>query len=248
MKVGCCGFPRGMSKYFQKFELVEVQKTFYSLPKLDTVERWREKAPSNFEFSVKAWQLITHQPRSPTYRKARIAIPEGMENNYGFFMPTEEVFEAWKKTSDVCHALRAKVVVFQCPPSFKQTRENIKNMESFFSAIERRNLIFAWEPRGNWSPALIKKLCEELNLVHCIDPLASELAHESDALYFRLHGLGKRTYYYSYTDKDLERLLQICKDAKVGEIYCLFNNISMEKDATRFQEIARASRSSQVQA
>jgi uncharacterized protein YecE (DUF72 family) len=36
-------------------------------------------APKEFEFTIKACQLITHDPKSPTYRKAGITIPESKE-------------------------------------------------------------------------------------------------------------------------------------------------------------------------
>ena len=68
VKVGCCGFPRGMKDYFSHFRLVEVQQTLYKMPKLETALRWRQQAPSDFEFTLKAWQLITHPATSPTYR------------------------------------------------------------------------------------------------------------------------------------------------------------------------------------
>ena len=32
VKVGCCGFPVSMKRYFQEFRVVEVQKTFYKPP------------------------------------------------------------------------------------------------------------------------------------------------------------------------------------------------------------------------
>ncbi|GFO96643.1 hypothetical protein ig2599ANME_0832 [groundwater metagenome] len=72
--VGCCGFPTSLEKYFQTLRLVEVQKTFYKPPMLSTATKWRESAPKNFEFTVKAWQLITHLPESPTYKKANLVI------------------------------------------------------------------------------------------------------------------------------------------------------------------------------
>ena len=68
VKVGCCGFPRGMKDYFSHFRLVEVQQTLYKMPKLETALRWRQQAPSDFNFTVKAWQLITHPATRPTYR------------------------------------------------------------------------------------------------------------------------------------------------------------------------------------
>ena len=232
IKVGCCGFPGGMEKYFQRFELVEVQKTFYNPPKLSTAEKWRKKAPKEFEFSVKAWQLITHLPGSPTYRKAGV-IPKG---DYGFFKPTEEVFDAWEKTREICAALKTKLVVFQCPPSFRPTKENIANMKDFFSSIER-NLKLAWEPRGEWEDEVIKGLCEELDLIHCVDPFARSMARLGDTAYFRLHGLhkgGRIDYRYRYTKEDLRELLDKCN---LKRVYCLFNNFAMWENALEFKEM-----------
>ena len=116
VKVGCCGFSRGMKDYFSQFKLVEVQQTFYKMPKLDTAMKWRREAPADFEFTLKAWQLITHPSTSPTYRKAGIKVPSGAEGHYGFFKPSDEVHEAWEETMRFAQALEAKVIVFQCPP------------------------------------------------------------------------------------------------------------------------------------
>lgn len=238
LKVGCCGFPGGMEKYFERFKLVELQKTFYSLPKLTTAEKWREKAPEGFEFSLKAWQLITHPPRSPTYRKAGITIPESKKESYGFFRPTDEVFRAWEETKKIANALRAEIVVFQCPPSLKPTEENTGNMKEFFNSIDRGNLRFAWEPRGEWKDETIKGLCEELGLIHCVDPFMREMAYSTDIAYLRLHGSykkGRIDYKYKYTKEDLKGLLEKCKRIEAGDIYCLFNNIHMLEDALEFQ-------------
>ena len=62
VKVGCCGFSVSMKKYFEKLKLVEVQKTFYEPPKIETAKKWKNSAPEGFEFTLKAWQVITHPP------------------------------------------------------------------------------------------------------------------------------------------------------------------------------------------
>ncbi|GAB6182837.1 hypothetical protein [Thermodesulfovibrio hydrogeniphilus] len=46
-------------------------------------------------------------------------------------------------------------------------------MVQFFKSIKRGNFIFAWEPRGKWNDNLIKSLCEELELIHTVDPSAT---------------------------------------------------------------------------
>lgn len=242
IKVGCCGFPSGMQNYFKKFSLVEVQLTFYSPPKLETIKKWRAKAPRRFEFSLKAWQVITHPASSPTYRKAKLKIPENRKSCYGFFAQSDEVFSAWERTKEQAKALEAKVVIFQTPASFAQEKKNLENLEVFFSSVERGSLKFAWEARGKWEASVIKRLCSELDLIHCVDPLASKPALEQSVAYFRLHGLGERMYAYRYTQRDLAGLLRICKKSGAEEIYCLFNNVHMLQDAARFEEMCKYAR------
>ena len=233
VKVGCCGFARSMKDYFSQFKLVEVQRTFYKVPRLETALRWRGEAPADFEFTLKAWQLITHTPTSPTYRKAGIKVPSGTEQHYGFFKSSDEVHQAWEETGRFAQALEAKVIVFQCPPSFKETLENIDNMKRFFRSVKDSGFLFAWEPRGGWTEPTLKTLCSELGLVHCVDPMEKEPLY-GKLQYFRLHG-GPR-YQHRYSKEELGRL----KD-KVGdkESYVLFNNLNMYHDALTFDRLMK---------
>ena len=64
-----CGFTIGRGTYFRQFRVVEVQQTFYDPPAQTTLARWRDEAPPEFEFAMKAWQVITHLGTSPTYRR-----------------------------------------------------------------------------------------------------------------------------------------------------------------------------------
>jgi len=230
IKIGCCGFPKGRGKYFQQFKLVELQQMFYKPPSIGTVRKWREEAPQDFEFSLKAWQVITHLPSSPTYRKSGLQIPRGEESNYGFFKPSEEVFEAWAKTKEIAQVLKTRVIVFQCPARFSPGVENIENMRYFFTNISRDEFIFVWEPRGEWDDDIITQLCQELDLIHCINPLEREAAY-GKLKYFRLH--GGRNYRHQYTDDELARLRELSD----SEAYVLFNNLTMYDDALRFKAL-----------
>jgi uncharacterized protein YecE (DUF72 family) len=204
--------------------------------KQSTAEKWRLRAPKDFEFTVKAWQLITHEPTSPTYRKAKLKIDANEMEKYGFFRSTDRVFEAWKVTDEARKALDAKIVVFQCPPSFREKEENISNMRNFFQSIDRKDIKMVWEPRGKWNKNTIKKLCEELDLIHCVDPFADDSA-TPDFAYFRLHGSppGKRMYRYTYTEEDLKRLHEKCMN--FSRVCVLFNNHTMYEDALRFMKM-----------
>jgi uncharacterized protein YecE (DUF72 family) len=87
IRIGCCGWTESQAKYFQHFSAIEVQRTFYQPPRLQTLVKWRASAPLEFEFTLKAWQLITHEPSSPTYRRLKTPIPEKIKSRYGAFRP-----------------------------------------------------------------------------------------------------------------------------------------------------------------
>jgi uncharacterized protein YecE (DUF72 family) len=198
------------------------------------VKKWREEAPFDFEFTLKAWQLITHPPTSPTYRRLKTRIPEDKRDNYGFFRSTREVFGAWEKIDQICQFLRVKIVVFQCPSSFTPTREHKENLREFFGGVEKRDYTFAWEPRGPWREEDITALCEEHDLVHCVDPFKNRPLY-GKIRYFRLH--GRAGYRYRYTNEDLDYLKKMYSPD--FSFYFVFNNVYMLEDAQRFQAMMK---------
>jgi uncharacterized protein YecE (DUF72 family) len=64
IKIGTCGFRATKEEYARQLRAVEVQHTFYQPPQIKTLERWRTSVPDDFEFALKAWQLITHAAKS----------------------------------------------------------------------------------------------------------------------------------------------------------------------------------------
>ena len=249
IKVGCCGWAvrGGKEAYFRVFKLIELQSTFYKLPRVSTAENWRNIAPPDFEFTLKAWQVITHPPSSPTWRRAGIKPEPGREDRYGFLRPTEENFEAWSRTLEICRALRAKVCVVQTPPSFGFSEENVRNVRDFFGSIDRGGMDIAWEPRGTWNDHLdvVKELCDSLNLIHAVDIFRRSPVSSHPTCYIRLHGIGRGevNYKYKYTDDDLRVLLGKVSDllsSGYREVYVLFNNVYMADDALRFQRLVES--------
>ena len=229
----------------QKFSLTETQSTFYRLPMTKTAERWRAEAPRNFEFTVKAWQAISHLPSSPTWRRSGIEVTEAIKDKYGWLRPTRENLEAWRRTKEICDALEAKICLIQCPPNFRCTPENIANVRKFFGKIDRGKLELAWEPRGDWKehPDEVKGLCDELDLIHVVDLMRYQPLSEHPIAYVRLHGLNPREYDYSYKYSSNE-LKQLAKKAKAlskknREIYLLFNNFFMYDNAAELMKILR---------
>ena len=238
--IGCCGWSEAKSKYVADFPVVELQSTFYEPPSPALATKWRALAPDSFHFCLKAWQLITHTPSSPTYRRLKSKLSAAEYDLVGCFRPTEQVALAWERTRAIATALKAETVLFQCPASFRPESENVLNLRRFFSEIKRSNFLLAWEPRGDWPSHLVNSLCQELGLLHCIDPLEVDPT-ERPAQYWRLH--GRSGYHYRYSDEDLSellRLFQCCADPMNRPRYIFFNNIWMKEDALRFQTLLSA--------
>jgi uncharacterized protein YecE (DUF72 family) len=229
---GCCGWREARARYFAQFPVVELQDPFYEMPSPALAAKWRAEAPAGFRFCLKAWQLITHTPSSPTYRRLKSKVAESERDLYGSFRPTEQVALAWERTVEVARALDAAVVLFQCPASFRPTLENVRNLRAFFPSIERGPWLLAWEPRGAWPPEVVRELCADYDLVHCVDPLFGE-SQTGGTTYWRLHGRGG--YNYVYSDEELDWLAAEAAK-RAGEVYVLFNNLAMAKDARRFTE------------
>lgn len=229
-KVGTCGF--GVAKTRYAFSCVEVQHTFYQPPQLSTLERWRAEMRPDFEFTVKAWQLITHDSKSPTYRRLKKKLTDSEKRQAGYFRSTEIVMEAWKTTLASLKALRAKTILFQCPASFRQSVENISNLEKFLSSIDRRNLNLCWEPRGDWDSSLVSSICNALDLWHVVDPFVCKTT-TPERCYFRLH--GRNGWRYQYEHYELQELASSLSKHRDG--YVFFNNSKMTEDALAFCNI-----------
>ena len=235
VKTGLCGFTVGAAAYFETFGVVEVQQTFYDPPAPLTLERWRAQAPPDFEFTMKAWQVITHAGTSRTYRRLKSPFTDEQRNEAGGFRLNATVLGAWRATLACARRLRATAILFQCPASFRPTEENAEAMRRFFAEIERpASMRMLWEPRGPWPDDLVASLCRDLDLVHAVDPFLRPSLTPA-LIYWRLHGNG--SHYASYTDAELAELRGwLPRDA---EAYVMFNNIPRVADAQRFMSTAR---------
>jgi uncharacterized protein YecE (DUF72 family) len=237
VRVGLCGFSMAFEDYVREFPVVEVQQTFYELPRDATMRRWRAHAPADFEFTLKAWQLVTHDASSPTYRRLRRTLTAAERAESGSFRTTPIVLDAWARTLERVALLRATAVVLQCPRSFGPTDENAGRMLAFFAGVDRpANVRVLWEPRGEWPPDLVRDLCRDLRLVHVVDPFVTHSVTPQET-YFRLHGItGAR---HVYTDEELARLADMPPTRGTTPAYVLFNNLPRVGDARRFVKRTR---------
>ena len=62
-------YPAGTSKaeyleqYAERLPAVEIDSTFYGVPRATTVQRWKERTPPGFRFAAKFPKLITHEKK-----------------------------------------------------------------------------------------------------------------------------------------------------------------------------------------
>jgi len=219
-------------RYPAYFPVVEVQQTFYQPPAASVIQRWRAQMPGSFEFTVKAWMLITHLGKSPTYRRLRRPLTPRESAEAGAFQDTAIVEEGWRASLDAARILRANKILFQTPASFLPTPENLANMRRFFVRIERppgTRLLF--EPRGKaWTSEIMRPLIAELDVVHVVDPFVGPTT-STDLTYYRLHGITGARHVYSLDElRKLVAMVPRDRDA-----YVMFNNMPRVGDAERFK-------------
>ncbi len=231
ISVGCCGFALAQSVYFKMFNTVEINSSFYQLPRLKTAAGWRAAAPDGFTFAMRAWQPITHPSSCPTYHRTRIDERDKPYCGHFGFNPT--IRWAWNETFSVAKELGVFLVLFQSPPGFGPSKSHIARLRAFFERAKRDTFLMGWEPRGNWEAAQVDDLCRELNLIHVADPLSAQPPPPGCIRYYRLHGKTGRSY--QHTDADLSQLKMLADGHR--PVWFFFNNASMVRDAQRFTRI-----------
>jgi uncharacterized protein YecE (DUF72 family) len=235
VRVGLCGFTMAVDRYIGAYGVVEVQQTFYEPPREVTLRRWRAEVPDRFEFTLKAWQLVTHDAASPTYRRLKQPLTPEQRAEVGSFRLTPTVVAAWKRTLACAAILRATAVLLQCPRSFRPEPDNVARLRAFFSAVDRPvGVRMLWEPRGPWPADLVRDLCSELAIVHVVDPFVDATV-TPEATYYRLHGITGARHVYS--DAELERLAGMLPSGASQPAYVMFNNLPRIGDAARFSEL-----------
>jgi len=223
-----------LTSYAQRFRVLEVQQTFYEPPREATLRRWRASVPPAFEFTIKAWQLITHEAKSSTYRRLRTPLSAEERTEVGGFRWTPIVARAWETTLGCAAILDATAILLQCPASFRPTEPAIARLREFVSTAPRpAGVRLLWEPRGPWPDEVVRGLCEELDLSHAADPFLRPSL--TPLAYYRLHGItGAR---HVYTDAEMAQLAGM---VDVGPAYVMFNNLPRAADAWRFRQLMSA--------
>jgi uncharacterized protein YecE (DUF72 family) len=204
-----------LSAYSQAFNFVEVNSTFYEIPSTKTVETWRRIVSTGFQFTVRCNKRLTHELK---------------------FEPIPEAYQILNEMTKICTILKAEILHFQTPPSFKYDRTNSQKVKDFFESTKLHNLRIALETRSPTplEPRFVKTL-QNLNIIHCVDLLkGNEPAYRSDILYTRLFGKGTHNIYQPL-DSELKQVAHTASKKGTKTAVITMHSNRMFKDAARFR-------------
>jgi len=250
--IGTCGYsynewigpvyPEGskredfLSLYAARFRTVELDYTYYQMPKAEQLRRMAEEGPG-LSFAIKAHQSLTHKIDSSKWR-------DEAKTYIGAIQPLLDLG-------------RLEAVLFQFPYAFHYEAENRRYLDRILgefpgiqTAVEFRNadwlnnrVIDGLKERGAALAGL--DMPELKGLPPKMDVVTAPLA------YFRLHGRNKETWWgsdsaarydYLYSDQELEATAERIKQIiiKADRIIIYFNNHrrgQAVKNATQLEKI-----------
>jgi len=226
-----------LEDYAHRFPAIELQSTFYRLPRVSTAERWRKVAPS-LVFMLKAFQGITHPADSPTWRSRgrswRVSIP----TEVGFLRISRFTKSVWEKTEQVASVLDARVIVLQLPPKYDYNAKNVSRLRDFLSAVSTKRTPAVEFRHESWFDRFqeARAAIAPWGGIIVTDPLKMD-SPSQPFQYHRMHGSdGLVTYRHRYTTEELERLAEGVSGRRA---YLFFNNLAMREDAEGFLRIVR---------
>ena len=201
-------------KYYSSiFGTAEIDSTFYANPNKGLVFGWLRNTPSDFQFSVKLPQTITH--------KKQLDLGEGVEIDLGEFLNLLRPLHEANKLGPL---------LIQLPPSFDSTK--MDKLEKFLEILPKDHM-FAVEFRNkSWLDSKeLYALLSHHGISNTIvdEPLLPiDLTVTSQEFAFvRWHGKGKRIWYdYEYSDSEIDPWVPKIKQimAKTKKTYGYWNN------------------------
>ncbi len=216
--IGTCGFyyedwrgvfyPKDLPKtkyldfYIDNFSTVELNSTFYHLPKQKSVLHWREKAKKGFLYSLKAYRGITH------YKKLK-----NVKDDLYLYLHLIKNLRPY-----------LGVILFQLPPSLKVDIDLLAN----FLSLLPSGYDYAVEFRDeSWYEKEVYDILTRYEVSFCIHDFGKKqtpIIETSKNIYIRFHGPNGR-YRGSYSEDFLRKWANIIKNFKdKRRVFCYFNN------------------------
>jgi len=190
---------RWLPRYAEHFPTVEVNATFYRLPTVRAVSRWRDETPSTFRFVVKGSRYLTHMKR--------------LTDTAGGL---QRFFERVEPLGD-----RLDTVLWQLPPNLHLDLERLDRFLTALPSWTRHAVEFR---HPSWQCADTYALLERhrvLTVAVSGPQLPLDRTVTGGAVYVRFHGLAAG-YSYDYTDHDLQPWAEWLRMQSDG--FAFFNN------------------------
>lgn len=165
-------YPEGLATeswlgyYLEHLETVEINNTFYQLPKETTLSKWRESVPEGFVFAVKASRYITHMKKL-----------KDPQNSVNTFLSRIETLGP-----------NLGPILFQLPPNWHFNGERLNAFLDVLPPCRR----YAFELRDpDWLNEEAYAILEEHDAAFCIYDFHGRQSPKqvtADFVYVRLHG------------------------------------------------------------
>ncbi len=202
-----------LSYFSEQFNTLELNSSFYNFPRVATLKKMHDATNPYFLFSIKMNRLVTHYQR----------LKNSKEKVDEFIQTAEEGFGE-----------KLGCILFQLPPSFKFTEENLENLLECVPhekrcVIEFRNI--SW-----WENEVFEAL-KKHKLTFCnvsFPGLPEEIHMTTDLFYLRMHGVPE-LFKSRYSEEELKAKAEAIPEAEHQLIY--FNNTMFEAGYTNAREL-----------
>lgn len=207
--------------YARRFDTVEINATFYHFPRAATIAAWRERAPANFRYALKAWKVLTHVRRLRHIRR--------------------EWRDFWNRIRDLGESLA--VVLFQLPPGLHRDRRRLQALLRLLP--EEGRFAIEFRHRSWLDEAVYGDLRKAgVAVVRVSSPKIEGPAGVFTAPfgYWRLHG-AREWYRGNYTAEELQRIAREIRSGP-SEAFVYFDNTARAAavdDARALMRILRRS-------
>lgn len=197
----------GMLRYYaQQLPTVEINSSFYGLPREDVLARWRDDVPDGFVFALKAPRRITHEKR---LREAG-----------------DDATELFRRAAVLGTKLGA--VLFQLPPSLKK---DLPRLRGFVDGLPGGAPVAFEFRHASWQDDEVYAALRERGVALCVadtDDGDTPFIATSDRAYVRL----RRTH---YDDAELRTWAERIAERRLARTYVYFMHED-EALGTRFAQ------------
>ncbi|MDW8105251.1 MAG: DUF72 domain-containing protein, partial [Armatimonadota bacterium] len=189
--------------YAHVFPTVEVNSSFYRLPRENMVPSWYQRTPAGFVFAAKFSRQATHIHR---------------------LRDCQQIVQRWMERMRLLEE-KLGVVLVQLPPSL---HKDVPLLEAFLRLFPEDTRVAVEFRHPSWECEEVYDLLRSLEVAHCTIsypryPLNWTVT--APFAYVRLHGVS-RAYDYCYGQEELRDLAAHLRDLlqQVQEVFVYFNN------------------------